>query len=88
MSFKATFTPSPSFDVVFGTNSEECHAEFSPHIVVPLADYYDGDYTITPTAEAQTIPIIGKTARRNFTINPIPQNYGLITWDGATLTVS
>lgn len=49
---------------------------------------YSGQYEWTPTTETQTIPIIGKTATRNITINPIPNNYGLITWNGSTLTVS
>lgn len=49
---------------------------------------YEGDYTITPTQEAQVIEIEHKTARSNIIINPIPQNYGLITWNGSVLTVS
>ena len=51
-------------------------------------DPYEGAYTITPSAETQTIPIMNKRATDNITIEPIPQNYGLITWNGVTLTVS
>ena len=51
-------------------------------------DPYTGDYTFTPTQYSQTIPILGKTAAMDIVINPIPSNYGLITWDGSTLTVS
>lgn len=49
---------------------------------------YMGEYNFTPTQEAQTVEISGLRATQNITINPIPQNYGLITWNGATLTVS
>lgn len=49
---------------------------------------YTGRYVFTPTTETQTVEINGKTATRNITINPIPNNYGLITWNGSTLTVS
>lgn len=49
---------------------------------------FEGEYTYTPSSEAQTIEINGLRATDNITINPIPSNYGLITWDGATLTVS
>ena len=49
---------------------------------------FEGEYTYTPTDETQTIEINGLRATDNITINPIPSNYGLITWDGATLTVS
>lgn len=49
---------------------------------------FEGEYIYTPTDEVQTIEINGLRATDNITINPIPSNYGLITWDGATLTVS
>ena len=51
-------------------------------------EYYTGEYEFTPGEEAQTIPIAEKTAVTDITINPIPQNYGLITWNGSTLMVS
>ena len=49
---------------------------------------YEGAYEYTPSAELQTIEIKGKRALQNITINPIPSNYGLVTWDGSILTVS
>lgn len=49
---------------------------------------YDGPYTVTPSAEAQTLDTSGMVMTGNLTVNPIPSNYGLITWDGSTLTVS
>ena len=49
---------------------------------------YDGSYTFTPSAEEQTIQISGKQAAMDITIAAIPQTYGLITWNGSTLTVS
>lgn len=51
-------------------------------------DPYTGEYTITPSAEAQTIPTKNLRMTDDLTIEPIPQNYGLITWDGSTLLVS
>ena len=50
--------------------------------------YYDGAYEFTPDTEEQTILIQGKTARLDITIKPIPSNYGLITYNGSTITVS
>lgn len=49
---------------------------------------FQGDYEYTPSGETQTIEIEGLRATRNIIINPIPNNYGLITWNGSTLTVS
>ena len=52
----------------------------------------DGRYqtkTATPSREAQVIlPDEGYAALSAVTVDPIPSNYGLITWNGSTLTVS
>ena len=49
---------------------------------------YTGEYSITPSAEVQTLETNGLRMTDNITIQPIPQNYGLITWNGSTITVS
>ena len=51
-------------------------------------DRYEGSYDFTPSEEEQTIAIDHKMATQDITIQPIPTNYGLITWNGTTLTVS
>lgn len=61
--------------------------ELSKPTVTPVEEY-DGPYEFTPSGEAQTIEIENHKAIQNITINPIPSNYGLITWNGSTLTVS
>ena len=57
-----------------------------PQYVLPPA--YTGSYEVTPIAEAQTLETDSLYMTGNITINPIPDNYGLITWNGTTLTVS
>lgn len=60
-------------------------------LVVPLGSRgypYEGEYTVTPAREAIVLETLGKEMERNITVNPIPQNYGLITWDGSIITVS
>lgn len=49
---------------------------------------YEGDYSVIPAMEAQTLPTSGKLLTRDVTIGAIPNNYGLITWSGSILTVS
>lgn len=49
---------------------------------------YTGPYSVTPSPEAQTLNTNGLRMTDNITIEPIPSNYGLITWNGSTLTVS
>lgn len=52
------------------------------------APSYPGPYTATPANRAQTFATVGQVMSQNFTVNPIPSNYGLITWNGSTLMVS
>ncbi len=49
---------------------------------------YTGSYTFTPSDSTQTISISGLTASQDITINPVPNTYGHITWNGNVLTVS
>lgn len=51
-------------------------------------DSYDGATEVTPSQEQQILPTQGKVVLSNITINPIPSNYGLITYNGSILTVS
>lgn len=51
-------------------------------------DPYEGSYTITPTAEEQVIPTKNLRMTDDITVGAIPNNWGLITWNGAFLTVS
>ena len=49
---------------------------------------YTGNTEVTPSTSEQVLNTADKVVTRNIIINPIPSNYGLITWNGATLTVS
>lgn len=49
---------------------------------------YDGSYEIMPTSEPQVLGTSGLVMKEDVVVNPIPSNYGLITWDGANLMVS
>ena len=49
---------------------------------------YAGPYVVTPTRSQQVLPTSGYAMSDNVTVEPIPSNYGLITWNGAVLTVS
>lgn len=51
-------------------------------------NWYEGDYEFTPSQQQQTISIADLMARQDIVIDPIPNNYGLITYDGSTITVS
>ena len=50
-------------------------------------EQYAGPYEFTPGEETQIVSIAYKQAITDITINPIPENYGRIAWDGTALTV-
>ena len=49
---------------------------------------YTGPYEFTPTREEQTVHIENMKATQDITINPIPSNYGLVTYNGSIITIS
>ena len=51
-------------------------------------DNYEGPYEVTPGPETQVLETNGKVMINNVTVKPIPQNYGLVTWNGSVLTIS
>lgn len=57
-------------------------------IVVPPGSQYEGPYSVTPSQETQALATEGLVMIEDVVVNPIPSNYGLITWSGSVLTVS
>ena len=51
-------------------------------------DPYEGAYEVTPSAEAQTLFTKNLRMVDDVVIKPIPNNYGLITWNGTVITVT
>lgn len=49
---------------------------------------YEGPYEVTPSAIEQVLSTQYLKMAQDVIINPIPNNYGLISWNGAVLTVS
>ena len=72
--FDCSFNDGGSFDVDFGTT--------------PVQSNYDGPYEVTPTEQEQTLLTSDKVLTANVVVKPIPNNYGLITWNGSTIKVS
>lgn len=49
---------------------------------------YGGEYTVTPGEERQILPTGSKLMGQDMVIEPIPSNYGRITYNGTSITVS
>lgn len=65
--------------------------EISGELTVPqyvLPPSYGGPYEVTPSGEAQVLETDSFYMNGDVVINPIPSNYGLITYNGSEITVS
>ena len=71
-------------------DSDEVRFTQDQYIKIRGGDYdrYAGPYEFTPTEETQTVACAEKLTTDNIIINPIPTNYGRITWNGSVLTVT
>ena len=49
---------------------------------------YQGLYEVVPSEEEQVLHTAMSTMAHDLVVDPIPSNYGLITWDGSALMVS
>lgn len=76
------------FDVEISENNIPVSITVITPIVASVVPEYDGSYEFTPSADGQIVPTSGKRLAQDITINPIPNNYGLITWNGSIITVS
>lgn len=87
MRLTATFRPQA---VTVSVDAANMSVTLGTPVVKEYVDVqtYTGEYEITPSAETQTLDTAGLRLTRPVTVNPIPQNYGLITWNGSFLTVS
>lgn len=80
------FITQPQLTATLKEDSYIIQADWSK--VHVYAEEYSGDYEITPTTEPQILQTEEKHMKQNVVINPIPNNYGLITYNGYGITVS
>lgn len=57
-----------------------------PNAILPPA--YEGPTEVTPSSAEQILETANLYMQANIKVNPIPSNYGLITYNGSTITVS
>lgn len=83
LSLNMVFDGDLSTDIVF-------EGELGTYIEVSAQQYdtYTGSYEVTPSAETQTLATANKVLTEDIVVNPIPSNYGLITYNGSFITVS
>lgn len=83
----ATFNQGNTLHACF-QGADTLDASLNSTVYIPVVDIYEGPYEATPSRETQTLVTENLMMSRNVTINPIPSNYGLITYSGSIITVS
>ena len=87
--FKASFRSSTNrFNATLRRTADRFDAAFRSVQVVVDVDDYTGPYAFTPSATTQIVPTSGLRMIDNVTINPVPSDYGHISWNGSVITVS
>lgn len=59
-----------------------------PLIMSEVYPEYDGSYHVTPGPDTQTLETKDRVLLEKVVIDPIPQNYGKITYNGSYITVT
>ena len=65
-------------------------ADLSANLTVPPIRGgipYGGQYEVTPAEETQILPTRGRILARDIIVNPIPTNYGRVTWTSGHLLI-
>lgn len=58
-------------------------------VIKEAADYYEGEYEVTPSTEVQVLETSQKFLEANVVVAPIPKEYGLITYNqDKTITIT
>ena len=70
------------------SDSEQIALGVNMVLVTGMPEHYGGSYEFQPSDSAQTISIRNMMADADIVIDPIPSNYGHISWNGSVLTVS
>ena len=84
----AFFMTDQSFPVSFKSEDERIGIDFSGYIGSVSGETYHGPYEAIPSQSEQVFLTGGLIMTDNFRVKPIPNNYGLITYNGFCLTVS
>lgn len=67
---------------------EALSMELGVSVNTVAGEHYSGQTDFTPTAERQVISTAGLIMDDDIYVEPIPPNYGLITWNGSFIRVS
>lgn len=75
-----------------GELSVNLYMDGTPDKVIRVSDFaypiYEGITEITPSDHPQILSTTNTTVVQDIVINPIPSNYGLVSWNGLGIRIS
>lgn len=88
MRVKLTFTETKNEYLLGFSDDTAFDIGFESEILPTPAVPFEGPYELSPSRETQILPTAGKMMLEAVMVKPIPPNYGLISYDGFSITVS
>ena len=85
-SFDISFSSDEELQMIF-ESSEDIETHFDSTVRIGDFNPYEGEYEFTPSDSEQVISTEALLMRHDIIIHAIPQTYGHVGWDGATLTI-
>ena len=85
--FNTQFKDDDNFRLAF---KDDLEADLSSSLAVSIfipTDPYPGPYEVTPSETTQVLHTASLSMASDVIIDPIPTNYGRLSWNGSTLTV-
>ena len=76
-------------DMEVGDDEEQLALDVGEGVIVSEGfPVYEGEVHVTPGTETTVLETQYRTVMDRITVDPIPRNWGLITYNGRTITVS
>ena len=88
VTFNMEFNTSEDLNVSFDKLDSDINVGLDSNYIGKPSANYKGDYEVTPSDSLQILSTEGKYLSEDIVVAPIPDNYGLITWNGSTLSVT
>lgn len=76
------------FPARLSVSSLEISSELGVRYEVSDKPYYRDDYEVTPSDEMQILHVANMAMIHDIVINPIPSNYGKVTYNGQIITIT
>lgn len=74
-------------DMTVDNSSIQYEMAVIPKIVTQIHPSYTGGYEFTPNDDTQIVATAGQVLEQDIVINPVPNTYGHVAWDGRFISV-